>query len=281
MHFSVRGYLEIIRPFNLVIGALAIFMGAFITGAIHPLQKIVLACISGAFIMAGGNVVNDYHDANIDRINKPHRPIPSQKVSKNSALAFEIILFALGIFLSIFISFGSFFLAISVSLGLFFYSLKLKRTVLFGNVAVSLFSALAFVYGGLAVGRWREALIPAGFAFLFHLGREIIKDIEDQEADATGGLETLPVRFGQKAALTVATLVFSILILLTFVPYFLNIYGVAYFWIVLLGVDLVLVCTLILLWRNPTPDFCGKVSKLLKADMFAGLLAIYLGLPRG
>ena len=279
MNFNLKGYFILVRPVNIFIGALTVFVGAVITGTIHPLEKVVLACISGSLIMAGGNVINDYFDLEIDRVNKPFRPLPSNIVTAKGVLSFAIILFALGVFLSIFIFPLAVFVAVITSIGLFFYSAKLKQTVFFGNIAVSLFSALAFIYAGIAVGGWQEAFGPAGFSFRFSLGREIIKDIEDQSADKTVSAETLPLRFGTKTALKVTTVVFSSLILFTFIPYIFGIYGELYFWVVLVGVDLVIVSSLGFMWKHPSMQNLRRISAVLKADMPVGLLAIYLGLP--
>ncbi len=227
--------------------------------------------------MAGGNAINDYFDVDIDRLNKPWRPLASDRVKVKEAMIFSIILFVLGIFLSIFIHPTASLVAILVSLGLVLYSARLKRTILIGNLAVSGFSAMAFVYGALSVGRWRESVIPAGFAFLFHLGREIIKDVEDAKADEACSVQTLPVRFGSKVAVVTATCVFGTLIFFTLVPYLFGIYGKGYLWTVLIGVDLVLVLTLAWVWYRPFGPNLSKVSVILKADMFVGLAAIYLG----
>lgn len=280
MNFSSKGYFALLRPINILIGAITIFVGAFMTGTIQPLEKVLLACVSGSLIMAAGNVINDYFDVEIDRINKPFRPLPSNQMDVKAALIFSIILFALGVFLSIFIISVAVAVAVFTSVGLFVYSAKLKRTVLLGNLAVSLFTAIAFIYGGISVGRWQGALIPAGFAFLFHLGREIIKDVEDQNADETSSAQTLPIRFGTTAALAVATVVFLSLILFTFIPYFLDIYNEAYFWTVFIGVDLVIVMILGMMWLRPVPGTLRLISAALKADMLVGLLAIYVGLPK-
>ncbi|MFQ6116126.1 MAG: geranylgeranylglycerol-phosphate geranylgeranyltransferase, partial [bacterium] len=228
MNSKLTGYFQLTRPINLSLGAISIFIGAFITGTIQPFTKVLLACISGSLVMAGGNVINDYFDVDIDRLNKPWRPLSSNTVKVQDAVIFSIILFVLGIFLSIFIHSAAFVVVVLTSLGLILYSAKLKRTVLLGNLAVSLFSAMAFVYGALSVGRWRESLIPASFAFLFHLGREIIKDVEDRKADEACAAHTLPVRFGQKPAFVAATCVFVILIIFTFIPYLFGIYGKGY-----------------------------------------------------
>ncbi|MFQ5863964.1 MAG: geranylgeranylglycerol-phosphate geranylgeranyltransferase [bacterium] len=279
MNSKLPSYFQLTRPINLILGVLSIFIGAFITGTIQPLANVLLACISGGLVMAGGYVINDYFDVEIDRANKPWRPLSSNQVKIQEAVIFSIILFVLGIFLSIFIHSIAFLVAVFTSLGLILYSAKLKRTVLLGNLAVSLFSALAFVYGALSVGRWRASLIPAGFAFLFHLGREIIKDVEDLSGDEACSAHTLPVRFGQKAAFVMATWVFAILIVFTFLPYLFGIYGKGYFWIVLIGVDLVLILTLVLIWSRPVGYNLARISMILKADMFVGLTAIYVGTP--
>ncbi len=280
MAFSkIKSYFILTRPLNVLLGILSIFLGAFITGTIAPLQKVICACVSGGLILAGGNVINDYYDVDIDRVNKPFRPLPANQLQITQALTFARILFALGVFLSIFIQIFSIAMAVMTAVGLIFYSATLKRTILLGNIAVSLFSALAFVYGGLAVHRWQWTLIPAGFAFLFHLGREIIKDVEDQAADASHGAQTFAVRFGEKSAFALATLVLLVLISATFLPYVFEVYGKRYLWTVLFGVDLVLIVVLVFMWVRPEPPSLRRISAVLKADMLVGLFAIFLGRP--
>lgn len=277
MSSKFSAYFKLVRPVNVLLGALSIFIGALVTGMLAPVTNVVLACISGALILAGGNAINDYFDLEIDRVNKPSRPLASGLIRPNATFMFSIILFAFGVFLSIFVNLLSCALAVVVATGLFFYSARLKRTVLLGNLAVSLFGALAFIYGALAVNHFAEALVPAGFAFLFHLGREILKDLEDQDGDRMHQALTLPVKFGPRVTLALATAVFSLLILLTFVPFALNLYGKAYLAIVVVGVDLVILGILVLMWMNPSPDSLRRISLVLKTDMFVGLLAILVG----
>jgi len=278
MRSNFKAYWALIRPLNVLIGMLSILMGAVLTGTLHPMAKVILACFSGGIIMAGGNVINDYFDVEIDRVNKSHRPIPSGLISRSSAGIWAILLFTLGLFLSIFVNYIGFLLAILVTAGLYIYGARLKRTLISGNVVVSLFSATAFVYGGVAVGRIKETFIPAGFAFLFHFGREIIKDIEDQAADENALARTLPIAFGPRAALAVATVAFTTLVLFTLFPYFWGLYGKAYLWTVVLGVDLVVLLSVMFLWLRPVPVHFSRVAKILKADMLVGLLALYLGI---
>jgi len=265
------------RPVNVLIAAASIFIGAFITGTISPVAKVLLACLSGSLIAGAANTINDYFDIDIDRINKSYRPLPSGQISLTLALYFSLTLFAVGIIVGALVNWAAFFIAASSSVLLFMYSAFLKRTVLWGNLAVSFTTALAFVYGGISVGRFTASLIPALFAFMFHWGREIIKDTEDVEGDQANSANTLPVRYGEKAALTVATIIFFVLIVLTLAPYVAKIYGLYYLLIVILGVDAVIIYVIYSMWENPVPANLGRLSTLLKMDMVVGLLAIYIG----
>jgi 4-hydroxybenzoate polyprenyltransferase len=170
-----------------------------------------------------------------------------------------------------------FCIASSISILLFFYSFKLKKMVLWGNLVVSFSTAMAFVYGGLAVDLVNGTWFAAGFAFLFHLGREIIKDMQDVRGDKTYGAITFPVKYGFNSALALTSLVFALLVILTIIPYILNIYGLKYFFVVLIGIYPVLILVLYKSWKKPDPDNLGLMSNILKADMLIGLLAIYLG----
>ena len=277
MNSRTKSHFVIVRPLNVLLGMLSIFVGAFLTGTLSPLPNVLLACISGGLIMAGGNVINDYFDIEIDRVNKPFRPLPAGQLSPRAALNLSTILFALGIFLSIFIQIFSFAVAAVTVVGLIIYSARLKRTFLWGNVAVSVFAGLAFVYGGLAVRGTKGFWIPAGFAFLFHLGREIIKGVEDREADGRVQANTLALRVGGPHALRVATGVYLFLIVRTIAPYVFHIYGEGYIWTVVFGVDLVVLLMLAAIWFDSSPPMLRRVSAILKADMFIGLIALYQG----
>ena len=261
----------------MAIAGLSILVAAFISGTLEPVGKVVAACLSGALITAAANAVNDYFDLDIDRINKPERPLPRGVLSKSEALTFSLVCFFSGIALGAFINWIALTVAASTSFLLYLYSAKLKKTVLWGNLTVSLATALAFIYGGMAVGNASAALIPAGFAFAMHLGREIIKDMEDVEGDKRYHSITLPVKHGLTPAKWTATFVFFALFCATIIPHILQIYGKWYLIIVMFGVNSVLVYTVISLWRLSTRNNFRRLSAFLKADMIMGLLAVYAG----
>ena len=252
-------------------------MAAIVAGSIFPLHKLLLACFSGSFITIAANAINDYYDLDIDKINRPYRPLPKELLTPNDALVFSLVCFGFGIFISFFINSTAVVISILFSILLFLYSFHFKRTVLVGNFIVSLATAFAFIYGGLAVNRLGQSLFPATFAFLMHFGREIIKDMEDAEGDKQNHAQTLPIQHGFKISKWCVTILFGFLLFATLIPYVLNLYGFWYLLTVLLGVNSVLVFVTLSMWANSEKENLRKLSAILKADMLVGLFAIYLG----
>lgn len=274
---SIIIYLRLTRFHNNLITAFSVLVGAAVSGRVLSGERVVFACISALFIAAGGNVINDFFDIEIDRINKPARPLPRGEISPGSALVFSILLFLTGLFLSIWVRpLACLFALVACGL-LVAYSYALKRTLILGNLTVCVVAALTFIYGGIATEDFRLSLIPAVFALLFHLGREILKDMEDIEGDSSADATTLPIKLGVEFSANMCTLVFASLIVLTTLPYFFHIFSLLYLLIVVLGVDMVLVYVIRSLWKDHSPRNLHRLSNILKVDMLIGLLAILLG----
>ena len=274
---KILNYLKLTRPQNNLITAISVLVGAAVSTAVESWDKVFFACLSAFFISAGGNSINDFFDLEIDRINKPYRPLPRGEVSPSSALRFSISLFLLGILLSFWIRPVSVLLAFVTCGLLVAYSSFLKRELLWGNLIISLVCGLAFIYGGIATGDFRLSLIPAAFASLFHLGREILKDVEDLKGDALSGASTLPIKLGVNFSLGFCSLVFTLLIVLTVFPYIFHIFSFLYLVLVILGVDLVIAYVIWSMWHNPSSSNLHRLSNILKADMVLGLAAILSG----
>lgn len=268
--------IKLSRPANVIISFLTIIIAAELAWGLDPLNYVLLAALSAALITMGANVINDYYDIEIDRINKPNRPLAAGTVSKKTAFIYFIFVYFLAWCLAIYINVWMFLIAFMTSIILFFYSFRLKRTVLWGNLTVSFATAIAFVYGGVAVGHYKETFFPAAFAFLFHLGREILKDIQDIEGDKQAGADTFPVKYGISRSIGLISVDFILLVFLTAIPYILGIYSIRYFMIICFGIYPVLLFVLYRSRKDSDPANLGFLSNLLKADMIIGLLAIYL-----
>jgi len=269
-------YLQLIRPVNVAIAAGAVLVGALSSG-LRPGESVWLACLVAGLVTAGGNAINDVYDLEIDRINRPRRPLPSGRIRRKRAAVLGAILLLLGVGISPTLGWWGFTVALMVALLLVAYSARLKGTILWGNLVVSLAAGLAFVYGGIATGRPGTALIPAGFAFLFHLGREILKDAQDVTGDRAGGARTLPAVIGVREALGWAGLFLILLIVASPMPYLAGRYSLSYLIVVVLGVDLPLIWVIFSWRRDQRTEHLNRLSLLLKLIMCVGLAAILTG----
>ncbi len=273
----LKNFYLLSRPLNVLIAFLSIEIGALLANGGLLSLPVLLAALTAGFTMAAANIVNDIYDIDIDRINKPRRLLASGRVSVKLAAVYALTATMIAWLLAALNGWTMFFVAVLIAVLLYFYDRILKRTVLWGNLAVSLCGGLAFIYGAMAAGRWQMGVIPFGFAFLFHLGREIIKDMQDLKGDRAAQALTFPARFGMRASVMLVTLVFLLLVVFTILPYILSIYNKEYLYAVLFGVDSVLIVVSIVLWFKTEPAVLGKLSHVLKLDMIIGLIALYIG----
>lgn len=275
---KLTAIIKITRPSNVFITFLTIFASVLIfSNGDEKLLKIsIIGGIVGALIDAGGNIINDFFDVEIDKINKPKRPIPSGLISRKLALYLYTFTTSLGVILSNFLGLLPFLISLSSSILIFLYSFRLKRIPLFGNFIVALLTGLAFIFAGSIAKNIKEAIIPMVFALLINFAREIIKDIEDIEGDMKVGLNTFPIKAGIKKSVMLSSLTLAILILLTPLPYMLGLYN-KHFILIVSVVDLGLIYVVISLFKDQTKINLNRLSNILKFEMILGLLAIYFG----
>ncbi|MFZ1677154.1 MAG: UbiA family prenyltransferase [Saprospiraceae bacterium] len=171
---------------------------------------IVLSLVT-IFLGAGGYVINDFYDVNIDQVNKPDQIIAGRVWTLSKVKLIYFILVGLGAAFSFFLSLQLdlikyIFIYPLAVLGLWYYSFALKCKPIIGNIWVSLFCA-----GVIGIVALPDFLLThsqpirtdlwhyMAFAFLSTWYRELVKDIEDIEGDARAGCNTFIVRFGPDA----------------------------------------------------------------------------------
>lgn len=274
----IKHYITLVRPVNFVITAASIFVSCLLAGGTQEQFLVMLfASLGGACIGAGGMVINDYFDIEIDKINKPYRPLASGAIAPYDALMFYGGISGIGLIMSAYSTRTALIIAFIAVPVIFLYSQRFKSTPLFGNLIVGTLTGVAFIYGGAAVENISRAIMPAVFAFLINVGREIIKDMEDVEGDSKNNANTYPVLYGMKKAGMLATGFLAAVIVSTIVPYVSGMYGIAYFITVTVGVNAVIVAVVISLWKDQSSKNLNVLSNILKWDMLVGLFAIYLG----
>ncbi|MDP2974417.1 MAG: UbiA family prenyltransferase, partial [Candidatus Diapherotrites archaeon] len=90
-------FVSIIRPLNCLMAAFGAFIGYSIAGSAIQFQKEIGIAMAAAFLVcAGGMVINDYFDRNVDKRLHPRKPLPSGAIKPKTALLYAIALFIAG-----------------------------------------------------------------------------------------------------------------------------------------------------------------------------------------
>ena len=249
---SIRGYLELTRPVNAVAAGLLTAIGAFVASGLD-IRPLPVAAAIGATIAAtaGGNAVNDYFDREIDRVNRPDRPIPRGAVPPRGAIVFATVLFVVAAGLAAVLPRLALAIAVVNLLALVVYTELLKGLPGVGNLVVACLGGSTFVFGAAAVGRPAVAVPLSALAALATLAREIVKDVEDIEGDREEGLRTLPIAVGPRRSLWLATALLLGAVIASPVPYLLGTFGLPYL-VVVVPADVLLVVAAVTSFSDPT-----------------------------
>jgi geranylgeranylglycerol-phosphate geranylgeranyltransferase len=275
---KLTAIIKLIRPLNFLITFASVIVAAVIClpDKTHGLN-VFIAAFAASLVMASGNIINDIHDIEIDKINKPLRPLPSGKITIKEAYGLYLVFIIVSVVLSLLVNQAVLIIVLISILLLFLYSKYLKRILLIGNITVAFLTGLVFIFGGVVIENPSAAIVPAVFAFLINLIREIVKDMEDVEGDKKAGVITFPVKFGFQKSEYVILFISLMLILCTLYPFITQLYKIEYFIVVMIIVNPILVYCLKILFEDHSVKNMKKMSNLLKLSMVFGLIAIYFG----
>ncbi len=211
------------RILNGLIALLCVLVGAFLSGDIN--KDSIIMSIVVFFCVIAGNMINDYFDIEIDKVNRPQRQKLLYRLGRKNFLMISLSLFFFSNTLSLFSGIFYFFITITATVILIIYTPFLKPYFFFGNLIISAISGFTFILGGLTAGRIESNIFPFLFAFFLHLPREILKDLEDIEGDKKEGLKTLPVVLGEEKTLIFSYILIAILFIITiFSLFYFNLY---------------------------------------------------------
>ncbi|MDP3684469.1 MAG: UbiA family prenyltransferase, partial [Ignavibacteria bacterium] len=152
---------KIIRPINATITFFTVIAAGFIcSGNKRVTFGVLFASFAAAFIAASANIINDYYDIEIDKINRPERILAKGGMKKGTALILYFFFVAGGIALSFLVNISAVFIVLGSVILTFYYSYKLKRIPFWGNIVVAFFTGLAFLFGGVAMGKIEPVVFP-------------------------------------------------------------------------------------------------------------------------
>lgn len=277
----VKTLWNLLRVRNGLLAFLAILVSAALVslGEISVVFRtnVFLAGIAAFLITSAGNSLNDYFDVEIDKINKPERPIPSNKITRSDVLMLSIALFLVGNALSKYISFYCLIIAAINTIVLIIYSKYSKKLLLVSNFAISYLVASIFPFGALASGidpfqpiEIRIPVIITACAFLMTFSREIIKDIEDIEGDKRMYSASLPIRLGVKKSRNIAVIFALTAIIISAIPFITHpiFFNLINYGLLIFIADLIFIISLTM---HPSIG-----QRLMVGGMFIALLAFFL-----
>ncbi|NOZ74244.1 MAG: UbiA family prenyltransferase [FCB group bacterium] len=274
----LAAYGALLRPLNLLTGAFAVWVSAQLVARPVPLSVMSLTLAVVLCFNAGANALNDYWDVDIDRINRPERPLSRGLVSRRGARGTGILLLLLGSLAAVNLPPVAIWLSLGLALPLMvLYTPLFKGRPLIGNVVIAFILGLTFLFSGAAFQQLDVVTIPAALAFGLTLVRELVKDMADVTGDRKVGVKTYPVVAGLTRAGRLAAGLSGLVGLGALGPLAGDVYGWGYGLVVIPGVCLPLVYILIRLLQKPTIPEAVQAARILKFSTIAGVLAIYLG----
>ncbi len=216
----LAGFLRLIRTPNLLILVLTQYLTRVLLvgprGEWRQLvtdPKMLVLSLTTVCIAAAGYIINDYFDVKIDIVNKPERVVIGRYMKRRVAMGTHQFLNVAGVLLGLLVSKWIFLINVLCVTLLWFYSERFKRTMLVGNLVVSLLTALSVAVVTVVYPENRKLVfIYAIFSFFISLVREIIKDMEDVRGDVSHGCRTLPIVWGLRRTKIVVYFLMAIFI---------------------------------------------------------------------
>ncbi|NUQ81170.1 MAG: geranylgeranylglycerol-phosphate geranylgeranyltransferase [Bacteroidetes bacterium] len=270
-------WLALTRPLNLSLALLSVIVVSWLVG-LNDLFLIWSSSFSVLMITAAGNMLNDVKDIETDRINRPGRPLVSNRLPLGLVSMVWKLMMSAGLVVSaVFLPAEATGLALLNAFLLIWYSSGLKGTPLIGNLVVSWLLASVFLFTGLVAGAWTETLYPALVVFCFSLPRELAKDACDEPGDRLAGFGTFPVRMG----LPLTRIILFVLVLVAafsgLVPVWSGAWGTGFLYLYLMVVVPVMIFILILVGRASLPSHFRLPASLLKVVIVPALAALIAG----
>jgi 4-hydroxybenzoate polyprenyltransferase len=227
---KLRGVIQLVRPFTLIAPFIGGIAGALMALAKEtglsapyiaseypflrwdfPFLEMFWGAMTLVIVNAASNTLNQVYDYDIDKINKPYRPLPRKVVTRDEALSITWLLYIVTIWRITMLNRVFATLVLIIMLVTIFYSippLRFKQRFLLSNISI------AFARGLLGfVAAWSifdhtihplEEPTPWAIGLLFGIylmGAVTTKDFTDIEGDKKYGMNTLPIILGLRGSI--------------------------------------------------------------------------------
>ena len=206
---KLRQYLLLVRlpnvfttPSNILVGYLATTPPAEANGF-----HLAALMVSSGLLYIAGVVLNDYFDVEVDRRERPSRPLPSGSISKERAMSIALIALAAANAIALAVSPASLAVSAALTAAIIAYDYRLKRSpagpfamgsTRFLNVILGASPALsaAVASGGRAVpvpGIWAAAIFAATSLFVYTIAIMILskKEVSNEKPNTSAAFSII------------------------------------------------------------------------------------------
>ena len=282
---TLRTLFKMTRPVNIVIAVITLLVGYELLGH-QPGYPLIAQALAFAFAIGFANIQNDILDLESDKLNRPERPLVTEKVSVKAARIAWITMAILTLACGLADHFASLGFFILLAVLLIAYNKWLKHIPLVKNLTVAFLCTTPLFFAGIYTILFEQncdpdeyiwAIIPAiPFAFLLTAAREIYKDLEDEAGDRKAGIMTFPLFAGSKTANRLA----GAIVLLTWISLPIPVFcmdkmfrqNYPLLFLIITGISLTPLFAATLIFAHKKSY--RQAQKLVKVAMFIGLVAL-------
>ena len=277
---KIFGLFSLVRGYNMVVLILAQYLTSrYILAPSSSFYeilfdlKLVYLVLATAFSTAAGYIINNFYDAEKDKINRPKKFLLEHLLSQQSQLVLYFLLNGATLIAAGAASFKAILFFTVYIFGIWIYSSSLKRLFWISNLFATLLAIIPFFAVTIYFKNFEAVVIyHASFLFLLILIRDIVKDLQNYKGDWVRSYQTLPIVFGNlKTKIIVSALIF-----LNSVPIFLLIQShlglMTYYFYFSIPY---LLFVLVLLWIGSTQKMYLWIHNLLKILILLGVIGIY------
>ncbi|MGW5049949.1 UbiA family prenyltransferase [Actinokineospora sp. NPDC004072] len=194
-------HLEACRPDTVFYAGTVGLSGAVLTDPDAPARLLLIAWLVPTLAWLASLYGGDYFDRELDALTKPHRPVPSGRIAATTARNLMIGLIGVAGLIAVLVNPLTALLAVPATAFGIAYARWLKGRGLWGNVSRGLPTALALLFGSMAVQPLPAVgLVPLALVFWVHdSGSNLLGALCDRDGDRLGGYLTYPVQRGDAA----------------------------------------------------------------------------------
>ncbi len=282
LYIKILSLFSVVRGYNILLIIFAQYLASiFIFSPEKSLRSVLFdphlyfIVFATACVIAAGYIINNFYDAETDKINRPIKWRIDTLVTQKIKLPIYFILNFLGFMVAFLVSWkAALFFAVYIFL-IWFYSHKLKKYPLLGLFSAVILSILPFFAVFVYYKNFSEIIFThASFLFFILIIRELIKDLEKLKGDFTLNNQTIVVKYGEYFT----KILISVISVFTLSPiYFLLKYpeigGMKYYFY---GSILILLLFVVLLWLGKTSRNYAMLHWLMKLLILAGVFSLAL-----